>query len=210
MVMTMNYDEAIQLLKSLEISARDDSWDVMNRLEKTEYKRTVNVADGASKICLIPQDAPFVIKWSAGVNTTEAMDEVKIYQKAMEENLAMFFPKTAFLCKINDVNFVVQEKIDCSCGDLSFKKAEKYRSIAQTAKNSLVWKMQKEFHKASREYRRDVDTLWAKMALVIYGKRACMSLERFVIENAINDLHRSNIGFKNDKPIILDFSGYHR
>ena len=30
------------------------------------------------------------------------------------------------------------------------------------------------------------------------------------IENRINDLHESNIGYKNDRPIILDFSGFDR
>ena len=30
------------------------------------------------------------------------------------------------------------------------------------------------------------------------------------VENAINDLHTSNIGYNHNKPIILDFSGYDR
>ena len=36
------------------------------------------------------------------------------------------------------------------------------------------------------------------------------SSEAEKIQNAINDLHDSNIGYNHNKPIILDFSGYDR
>ena len=57
---------------------------------------------------------------------------------------------------------------------------------------------------------RELNPLWASMAIVLYGKRKCKALCKFIIENSINDLHYSNIGYLKDKPIILDFSGYHR
>lgn len=210
MITMMNYDEAIKLVKSLDVSPDNDSWQISMKLSEVECVERIRVSDGASKICLIPENSPFVIKWSEGRDTTEAMDEVRIYQQAVEENLEMFFPKTAFLCRINDVDFVVQEKIDSSCDDLSIRKYKQYQKIAKTAKGSLVRKMEREFHKASRGYRRCLNETWAKMALVIYGKRACLSLEKFIIEHSINDLHDNNVGYKNNKPIILDFSGYHR
>lgn len=51
---------------------------------------------------------------------------------------------------------------------------------------------------------------WACMALTLYGKKLCRKLCAFIVENAINDLHTSNIGYNHNKPIILDFSGYDR
>ena len=30
----------------------------------------------------------------------------------------------------------------------------------------------------------------------------------FIKENRINDIHCANMGFKNNKPIIIDFSGF--
>ena len=72
--------------------------------------------------------------------------------------------------------------------------------------------MDKCFKKAAPNgrYARNLDPLWAKMALVIYGKKLCKTLCEFIIENKINDLHESNIGYKNNRPIILDFSGFDR
>lgn len=48
------------------------------------------------------------------------------------------------------------------------------------------------------------------LVLTLYGKKLCRKLCAFIVENAINDLHTSNIGYNHNKPIILDFSGYDR
>ena len=48
------------------------------------------------------------------------------------------------------------------------------------------------------------------MALVIFGKKLVKSLCEFIVENDINDLHENNIGYKDNLPVILDFSGYKR
>jgi hypothetical protein len=45
-------------------------------------------------------------------------------------------------------------------------------------------------------------------ALTLYGKRAVKEFCEFVIEERINDLHESNVGFLNGKPILIDFCGY--
>ena len=201
-------ENIIKLLKTLDINSRHDAWEVSSILRKHGYN-DIKVADGASKICLIFPNTSFVVKWST-CGCEEAMREVEVYQKAIDAHLEKFFPKTAFLVKLNDVNFVAQEKIDVTVSDLDFYARQHFQKISKTALDKIVYKMERQFKKAARYCKRDLDPVWAKMALVLYGKRTCKALCDFIIENKINDLHESNIGYKNNRPIILDFSGYNR
>lgn len=201
-------EKVLKILEELNITPHSDSWDVTNNLRKNGYFN-IKVADGASKICLIFPDVPYVVKWST-CGYDEAMREVEIYQNAVQAHLDKFFPKTVFLTSINGIDFVAQEKIDVTVCNLDFQSRQRFVKISKTALDKIVCKMEHEFKKASPYFKRDLDRTWAKMALVLYGKKACKALCDFVIANKINDLHGANIGYKNNRPIILDFSGYDR
>lgn len=170
------------------------------------------VCDGASKMCIILKEADFVIKWSTCFNYddgfNEAYDEVLIYQRAVKAGLEMFFPKTEVFCIHNGVIFVIQEKIDFSTYDIPALKENRYSHKTRTVSPVIIDKMDNCFFQMKRG--RTLNPLWASMAIVLYGKRRCKALCKFIVENNINDLHGSNIGYLKDKPIILDFSGYHR
>ena len=205
------YEKIIEVLKHLEINSSDDSYDVSEKLRRYDRNLAdqISVSDGASKICFVFKNKPFVIKWST-YGYKEAMEEVEIYNRAMAQNLAKFFPKTAFLIRVNGVDFVAQEKIDKAVSDCSRQDVQKFQRIAKTATDKIVFKIEREFGRAGNGYHRSLDHNWAKMAIVLYGKHACKALCEFVVANSINDLHGRNIGYKNGRPIILDFSGYHR
>lgn len=209
----MNKQEVISLLESLEFGEWTDSYDMLCMLRekfgRDETNKLFAYADGASKNCLIFRQENFVLKWVCGSRYNEAMEEVTMYQKAVSANLAQFFPRTEFLIKLNGIDFVMQEKIDCSVYNLPMDMRQKYERISRTASRRKCGKMEKEFQRV-QGYKRDLDYLWASMALVLYGKKACKALSKFIHENNINDLHDSNVGYKNNRPIILDFSGYHR
>ena len=170
------------------------------------------VADGASKMCIIPREADFVIKWSTGYDCEsgfdEAYDEVVIYQRAIKAGLEMFFPRTEVFCTYNGINFIIQEKVDFSTCTSPASKENRYTHKTRTVSPTIIEKMDNCFYHMRRG--RELNPLWASMAIILYGKRRCKALCRFIIENNINDLHGSNIGYLKDKPIILDFSGYHR
>ena len=205
------YEKIIDVLKHLGITEYDDSYDAYEKLK--EYDRNlaeqVRVSDGASKICFVFRNKPFVVKWST-YGYKEAMEEVEIYNRAMAQDLAKFFPKTAFLIHVNGIDFVVQEKIDKSVSECNRKDIQRFQRISKTATDKIVYKIEHEFHRAGNGYHRSLDHDWAKMAIVLYGKHACKALCEFVVANSINDLHGRNIGYKDGRPIILDFSGYHR
>lgn len=198
------------LLATLGITRSTSRLQVKKMLMDKGYSEPeYRLCDGASKLCIVPKHADFVIKWSyLSEDYDEALEEVSIYNKAVEAGLEMFFPKTEVLCITNGVIFVIQEKIDYSVLHTPCEKEDKYCYKTKTASAAIINKMDTCFCSIARG--RDLDSTWASMAIVIYGKKKCKALCKFVIENNINDLHRSNIGYLKDKPIILDFSGYHR
>ena len=202
------------LLATLGITRSTSRRQVKNMLMDKGYTEPEYlVCDGASKICIVPKHADFVVKWSTSCISSEegydeAYDEVLIYEKAVRVGLEMFFPKTEIFCTIGGINFVVQEKIDFSALNTPRNKESKYIYKTKTVSPAIIDKIDTCFQSIRRG--RSIDTTWASMAIVIYGKRKCKTLCRFVIENGINDLHLSNIGYLRDRPVILDFSGYHR
>lgn len=207
----------IAYLDALDIGRYDDSWHVSSRIDHLRGSAVADrigpatVSDGASKICLVFENLPFVIKWGS-YDSKDAMAEVSIYQDAIAQGLAHFFPKTELFYTHNNISFVLQEKIDCSVAEAASKNEyiRAIRRITKTPTDKIYHKMQTEFNKASCKYRRQLDKSWAKMVISLYGKNVAKALCKFIIAHQINDLHMSNIGYKNFRPIILDFSGYHR
>ena len=206
-------EELKALLATLGIIRTTSRLQVKKMLMDKGYSEPeYRLCDGASKLCIVPKHSNFVIKWSISYSSEEgydeAYDEVLIYQKAVKAGLEMFFPKTEVFCTYNGVIFVIQEKIDFSALNTPRNKDSKYLYKTKTVSPAIIDKIDTCFQSIRRG--RSIDTTWASMAIVIYGKRKCKALCKFVIENGINDLHLSNIGYLKDKPVILDFSGYHR
>lgn len=211
----MNKERIIEIVNSLEIDNTTTQYEISRKIEKLELEDEVICFNGVTKNCPVFKKENFVLKWAYKSSCfTESLDEAiqecEIYQKAKEQGIEKFFPRTEFFADINEVSFIMQEKIDYSCADCSIKTKEKYSKISKTATDKIFFKMQKGFNIDGGWLDRDLDSLWAKMAIVLYGKKMCKKLCSFIQENKINDLHGNNLGYKNNHPIILDFSGYHR
>ena len=202
------------LLATLDITKNTTRRKVKELLADEGYSEPeCRIQEGATKLCIVPKNADFVIKWSITYyddsdDWDEALEEVSIYNKAVEAGLEMFFPKTEVFCVVNGITFVIQEKIDFSALNTPNSKESKYKYQTRTVSPIIIEKMDNCFYQMKRG--RELNPLWASMAIVLYGKRKCRALCKFIVENSINDLHYSNIGYLKDKPIILDFSGYHR
>lgn len=172
------------------------------------------IHSGASKLCLCNKGGAYVCKWVTDDRYNEAVQETKVYAKAVEAGLEKFFPYTEIAFEMNGITFVFQEKVQYSASSLPRSIHSKFLKQCKTSLDceKRIWKkMEREFKRAGdKDYVRDLDQLWACMALSIYGKKLCRKLCAFIVENAINDLHTSNIGYNHNKPIILDFSGYDR
>lgn len=210
-----NLQEAITLVELLNIGSKgvEDSCQIRRNLRKIspEWECT----EGASKNCLYHPKKSYVIKWvfPNRRHYSEAVDEVNIYKQAVAEGIEVFFPKTEYLFTHNGIDFVIQEKVDSSANELYRNQARKQHleKIAKTPSDKLVHRMEQVMHRqADRGCNRNLNPLWAKVAVSLYGKYLCKKLCYFISEHGINDLHSANIGFNGIRPVILDFSGYHR
>ena len=54
------------------------------------------------------------------------------------------------------------------------------------------------------------DDLWTARAYQIYGKKFMKKFAELTNTYGINDLHQGNTGYLNNRPVLLDFAGYHR
>ena len=205
----MNKEEAIRLIKKLDIKPGQNVWDIEKALYDHLGFSNVDCSCGASKECIIFKNEPFVIKWCMYPHQDEAIKEVQIYERAVEAGVEKFFPPTMSLCCHNGLTFIVQAKVDCSVSNCDYQTMRRYAERYKTASPKIMAKIQKCMNKASDgKYARCLNTTWMMACLVLYGKRAVKDLCDFIIAERINDLHESNIGWKNGKPIILDFCGY--
>lgn len=191
--------------------------DALFRIIREEYPEVrVEASNGASKECLVFPDLGYVLKWS--METRDAEREVAVYQKAVEAKLADFFPATelaAYIVLPTDgeaIAFTAQQIISTSAHKIRWDcdglKTRLLR-IAKTVPDCRVSQIERQFRKADQNgYGRDLDELWAKVAVSLHGKRKVIALCEFVKKYHINDLHGSNIGYIGISPVILDFSGY--
>lgn len=173
-------------------------------------------SNGATKECLVLPDLGYVLKWST--ETRDAEREVAVYQKAVEANLADFFPATMLAGYITSprdgeaIAFTAQQIITNSAHKICWQEdglKNRLVRIAKTVPDCRVSQIERQFRKADQNgYGRDLDGLWAKVAVSLHGKRKVIALCEFVKKYHINDLHGSNIGYIGISPVILDFSGY--
>lgn len=163
------------------------------------------IADGASKYVIVFTKKDYVLKWSYDESVET---EFEMYGNALMTNIAYFFPQTEWFYKKGNMLFTLQQKIDYDCTKIPRKDFYKYRKMTKTVSNDIIRKVEKGFRIPHCSYNRQLDSLWASVALSLYGKFAVKQLCDFIQKYRINDLHRGNIGFYNSKPIILDFCGY--
>ena len=187
------------------------------RVIHREYPKVkIITSNGATKECLVFPELGYVLKWS--METRDAEREVAVYQKAVEANLADFFPATELAAYIvlpttgEAIAFTAQQIISTSASKIRWDcdglKTRLLR-IAKTVPDCRTNQIERQFRKADQNgCGRDLDGLWAKVAVSLHGKRKVIALCEFVKKYHINDLHGSNIGYIGISPVILDFSGY--
>lgn len=202
----MTEREVIKLLKRLDIHCSYSEYRVRSLVENNNLDEELIVSDGVSKICLVFKNENFVVKWSR--YNDEAEREVQLYQLAKEANIEMFFPVTKQLVTLNNIVFVIQEKVDVYCCDASPKLEHLYATKAKTVSDRIISKMSNAMMKAHNNYARRPNELWVRLSISIYGKHRCKKFCEFVKTHKINDLHGGNLGYKNNKPVVLDFCGF--
>lgn len=194
----MNTTEILDLLNQYSENNSNDSWfeDIPN------CERDA----GAFKECLIFPDMDFVLKvpfrFRKNSETGNACyDEIRIYQSAKEVGVEKILLETWFIGYLANGRPVYgQVKADCTIGALSETKKKKYQRITRTVASSMRSKVIRGM------YDKSINHLWVDMLIVLYGKKFAMKFERWTRETLLTDLHYDNIGYRNDRPIVLDYN----
>jgi hypothetical protein len=168
-------------------------------------RKDISRAEGASKYVIVFSNKEYVLKWS---EDDSVLMESVIYDRAVDKGISFLFPETIFLGEFNSIYYSIQQKIDYSAANIPAKDRSKYAKMAKTVTEDIFRKMENGFQVPNCHYNRDLHRTWAKVFISLYGKAIAKKLCTFIQENRINDLHASNIGFCNYKPILLDFCGY--
>ena len=194
----MDTTEILDLLNQYSESELNNSWfdDIPN----------CGRATGAFKECLIFPDMDFVLKMPFEFSRNSEMnnacyDEIKTYQSAKEAGVEKVFLETWFIGYLRNGRPVYgQTKADYTSNSLPESKKKKYERITQTVSENMRSKVIRGM------YDHSVNRLWVKMFISLYGKNFARKFEAWTKETRLSDFHSGNIGYRKDKPIILDYN----
>ena len=163
-------------------------------------------ATGAFKECLIFPDMDYVLKipftfygYSREHNACE--DEIETYESAKEAGVEKVFLETWFIGFLKNGRSVYgQAKADYTSNSLPESKKKKYERITQTVSENMRSKVIRGM------YDHSVNRLWVGMFISLYGKNFARKFEAWTKGTHLTDFHSGNIGYRKDKPIILDYN----
>lgn len=192
-----------------------------------EVLPNINWNNGASKIVFIPSESDYVIKipFSGQEETVygeddEVLDytdfhyffganehwdycavEVEISSKAEKLGLGKCFAKTIFLGDMNGYPVYSQEKattfFDLKDNDdidmWSKEKVEKNKKTRTKCKEMQVCCF---------------NSTWLSDFIEYYGEKTFKDFMLFLKEERIGDLHSENIGYIEDRPVLIDYSDF--
>lgn len=194
----MDTEQIFNLLNEYSNKDFDDSW----------FHEIPNCwrATGAFKECLIFPDMDYVLKipftfrnHSRERNACE--DEIKTYESAKEAGVEKVFLETWFIGFLENGRPVYgQAKADCTSNSLPDSKKKKYERITRTVTENMRSKVIRGI------YDHSVNRLWVEMFISLYGKNFARKFEAWTKETRLTDFHGGNIGYRKDKPIVLDYN----
>ena len=226
--MMYNKDEILKLLEDAPLTESDIFYDEYNEnfMETmgADFSKKFTYSYGATKFVLIPNDENenFVIKipytgssgydsnyyyndaatyidyWSAGTEDREwdyCEAEVIRYQQAAEYGLEKCLAKTEFVGFINGYPIYVQERCKVfSCNENKHSMEE----LKTTIDICNLW-----------YYNSSIDGNWLTDFRIYYGEETLKKFIDFISSNDWNDLRSDNIGYINNKPVLVDYSGFY-
>lgn len=201
----MTLEEVLALLEPCPINKpakqREFLEDVVSAHNNLGY------AYGATRYCVYDKSWDFVLKISkiggeCDYNKVEA-ENYEIAKRYRVERLLL--PTTLCHTTANGMEIYRQPRYTISHWDALEDDYEVYlqRRYGQLMKHKRVRKICKGCYRGH-----SISAYWMARVLQLYGKKFCKSFEAFTQECAINDLHEANLGWKDGRPIILDYAGY--
>jgi hypothetical protein len=120
--------------------------------------------------------------------------EVETYSLAEKAGVDYYFAKTELIGYVHSYPIYKQQYVE----ETNAYEREDYSE--QEAKITAKACQDKKFH--------SINSIWLSNAVAIYGTQSLIKLIDFIKDNSIYDLHESNIGYHEKKPIIFDYSDF--
>lgn len=159
---------------------------------------------GATRICVYHKDWNFVLKFDEDYRTT-AYCSLEYYHYEMAKAYRVekvLLPIERVATFDNGLKIYRQVKFTSGWNDLSRKDNKALRSAYEQVRESKTFKkIQDGMHYDTHKY-------WIARVTQLYGKKFMRSLEDWISQYQINDLHTGNIGLLNGVPVLLDYAGY--
>ena len=165
-----------------------------------------HLAHGETRWCFWFDDCDMVIKiprFDNGRDFDYCQRELHNYEKARIYRVERILLPIDYIGEYGAVRVYLQPRFTYSHDDMSDGKHNTLRKklnnipnrskvLARSLNNLYSW----------------VDREWYARVLQLYGKKFLASFEKFSRDARLNDLHDGNIGWRNGRPIILDYAGY--
>lgn len=121
--------------------------------------------------------------------------EVMVYNQAKKNQLENFFLETLQIGEYGTTPIYLQKRateigFDNCEFEPSKESRESFLSI-QSSRNQIP-----------------ISSFFGACLIENHGKNECEKLFKFLKDESINDLHETNVGFLNEHPVLVDFSGF--
>lgn len=198
-----------KIIRAININCTDkdshrDCYDFLRKI------CTIN-NDGVTKTVFLHDNWDFVIKVSnyhryPSRNYCEL--EKQHYQSAKQFRVERVLLETEVLTQLsNGITLYVQPRYDENNSSYSWdiqKRRRLEKKLNNQARSCPTGKAHGGMYEAYR-----IDRTWFCRVVQLYGKKFARALEAWSHANKIGDLHGSNIGWYQNRPVILDYAGYY-
>ena len=201
-------DELISVLEDCE--ANDD--EIGNRLYEfaDNHRRDIIISSGETRYAVVFKRDNFVLKMPRygyeNCKEDYCQAEIRAYESAKKFRVErILLPIELYHTTTTGIAIYKQPKYSFSTGDGEYNRCyNSYLNRRNTPYHKpIIRKVTNECYDGSR-----INRKWMARVLQLYGKKFCRSFEAWTMENDVNDLHNSNTGWLDNKPIILDYAGY--
>jgi len=192
----MERQQIIEILERIE--SPENSW-------RQPFYDVFRIREGEEKYCLIHKELDFVIKLNKREDSDSCEREAKAYQSGAEYRIQqVLLPCILYHTNQHGIKFYSQPKIHKVSNDLNRFEAQRLEHIGRSLSTKKLMAIEQSLYRD-----KDIDTTWLRMVYILYGRKFLQSLAEWININQVNDLHRNNLGFVKQKPVIMDYSGYH-
>jgi hypothetical protein len=194
----------LDYLNEYEFESNNDSietygWDFMDNIGD----KGLEFHTGATRGCYTCPDWNYVIKFDLYKNGTYCQTELRNYERAKFYRVEqVLLPIERHTILDNGIEIYFQTPYTSS-----YKNCPK--DVARELEKAKGAMNPKLFNHICASMNYDIADRWVARVVQLYGKKFLKSFQEWRKECEVNDLHKGNIGFLGNRPIILDYAGYH-